>query len=391
MNSQERREARYQRRKAKRDLKRNMMLDRLDDFDSVFSFENIYNSFSDCRKGINWKGSVKAYNIRRLKYSWNTYSALQKLSYKFRGFVEFDIYERGKKREIKSIHISDRVVQKCLCNSLVPVLSNGFVYDNAASLKGKGTSMAMRRFRCMLDRHYRKYGNEGYALVIDASAYFDNILHDNVKKTLFKHYTDRRILGLSVMFLRKENDIDGREPGKGLSLGCQPNQIYAVGYQNEIDHYAERSTDAEASIRYMDDAVVLGKTKEQLRRWLDKATEIYSKLGISLNKKKTQIVKISKGVKFLKTMHYLTDTGKIIRKPWKRSITKMRRKLKKMKSMLERGEISFQEIRTSYNSWVGHIKQFNAYRTLRNMNRLFDKLFIDDWSAFGTEREVVNV
>lgn len=50
--------------------------------------------------------------------------------YKSGGFYEFTIMERGKLRHIKSVHISERVVQKCLCDySLTPMLSRTFIYD----------------------------------------------------------------------------------------------------------------------------------------------------------------------------------------------------------------------------------------------------------------------
>jgi hypothetical protein len=53
-------------------------------------------------------------------------------------FVEFDLSEQGKTRHIKSVHISERVVQKYLCgNALVPVLSRSLIHDNRASVKTK--------------------------------------------------------------------------------------------------------------------------------------------------------------------------------------------------------------------------------------------------------------
>ena len=354
-----------------------------DDFDNIFSFKNLYESFDECKKGISWKGSVKSYNIKHLKYCYNTYSSLRDLSYKFKGFVEFSIYERGKKREIKSIHISDRVVQKCLCKAIVPSLSSAFIYDNGASLKGKGTSMALDRFRCMLDRHYRKYGNEGYALLIDDSDYFKRLLHSPIKQDLRRFFSDKKMLGLTYMYLRKENDISGRMEDIGLSLGCQPNQIYAVGYQNTIDHYAKEKLGLKNYNRYMDDTAIIHPSKKYLEKCLHDLKNMCEKLGICFNPRKTQIVKLSKGVKFLKTMHYITSTGKIIRKPWKKSVVRMRRKLKKYKNLLKEGKMSFSDIRTSYGSWRGHIKQFNSYRIVQNMDKLFNELFINEWIMKG--------
>lgn len=84
------------------------------------------------------------------------------------GIFAFDLMERGKLRHIRSVHIAERVVQRCLCdNALVPLFSAAFVYDNAASLKGKGIDFAMDRLTCHLQRYYRKHGTDGWALVFD--------------------------------------------------------------------------------------------------------------------------------------------------------------------------------------------------------------------------------
>lgn len=377
MTSKERKEGRYQRRKAKREAKRREFNKQYDDFDKCFSFEEIYNAFDECRKGVNWKRATKAYSINHMKYAWETYESLHNGKYKFKGYTEFEIMERGKKRDIESIHISDRVVQRCLCNSLIPVLSHNLIYDNGASLKGKGITFSLNRFKCMLDRHYRKYGNEGYALIIDASSYFANLRHDIILDMLNQNFTDKRIVAQAKIYLDAENKIQGRSHGIGLGLGSQTNQIYAIAYQNKIDHFAEQSPLVESYIRYMDDAILISDSKEKLVEWLNQAKPIYDELGIKLNQKKTQIVKLSKGVKFLKTMHYLKPNGEIVRTPWKKSVTTMRRKLKAFRRMMDDGVLDYKAINTSYQSWLGHIKKFDAYRTIQNMNKLYNRLFVE--------------
>lgn len=375
MNSAERREKRYQRRKAGREQKKREFNAQYDDFDKCLDLTEIYNAFNECRKGVSWKRSTKSYAINHLKYAWQTYEDVHNDNYKFKGFKEFSIVERGKKREIKALHISDRVVQRCLCNSFIPVLSHNLIYDNGASLKGKGISFSLKRFKHKLEKHYRRYGTEGYALVIDASSYFDNIRHDKLLEMLNANFQDKRLIKLANVFLLAEDKIKGREKGIGLGLGSQLNQIYAVSYQNKIDHFAEQSPLIETCIRYMDDSVLIADSKSKLRAWLDLAKPLYKELGVKLNAKKTQIIRLTKGVKFLKTMHYLKPNGEIVRTPWKRSVKIMRQKLKKFRKMYDNGELTLKAIEQSYNSWLGHISQFDAYRTIQNMQSLYNRLF----------------
>lgn len=146
MNSTERHEARYQRRKAARRAKKTAMLEDFGVFSSVFTFERLYASYRASIKGVGWKASTQRYKASSLAHVTKTQEELLNGKYRSRGFYEFDIVERGKPRHIRSVHISERVVQRCLCDyCLVPVLSKSFIYDNGASLRGKGYDFAVRR------------------------------------------------------------------------------------------------------------------------------------------------------------------------------------------------------------------------------------------------------
>lgn len=172
MNSTERHEARYQRRKAARIEKKAKALKEFGDFGAVFSFDHLYASYRASIKGVGWKASTQRYKSSALAHIAKTQEELLTGKYRSRGFYEFDLVERGKPRHIRSVHISERVVQRCLCDyCLVPALSKSFIYDNGASLPGKGYDFAVSRVTRFLADHYRRYGNEGYALIFDFSKY----------------------------------------------------------------------------------------------------------------------------------------------------------------------------------------------------------------------------
>ena len=154
MTSEERREARYQRRKAKRDEARLRRSKECGDFDEVFSFRHLYLSGKKCCKGVYWKNSTQRYIGNIIPIIAKTHRELQNGTFKHRGFHAFTIMERGKKRYIRSVHITERAVQKCLCDyCLVPTYSACFIYDNSASLKHRGMDFALRRMTCYLQRH----------------------------------------------------------------------------------------------------------------------------------------------------------------------------------------------------------------------------------------------
>ena len=106
MNSAERREARYQRRKAARMEKKAAALREYGDFETVFSFERLYESYRASVRGVGWKASTQRYKAASLANVTKTHEELIAGRYRSKGFYEFDIVERGKPRHIRSVHIS---------------------------------------------------------------------------------------------------------------------------------------------------------------------------------------------------------------------------------------------------------------------------------------------
>lgn len=369
MTSKERHEVRYLRRKAKRLEKRREVARLCDDFNTVFSFEHLYKGYRLSCRGVGWKASTQKYKANALLNVVTTMQKLQAGTYKSSGFYEFDIVERGKQRHIKSVHISERVVQRTLCDySLIPLLTRTFIYDNGACMRDKGIDFAINRLLVHLRRHYANYGTEGYALVFDFSSYFDNIDHDVLKGILARTYSDTRILALVYDFIDNFGD-------KGLGLGSQISQVSALAYPNRLDHFIKENLRIKGYGRYMDDGYLIHPSKEYLQGCRTAIAELCEQLGIKLNKNKTQTVKLSQGLPFLKTRFILTASGKIIRKPKRKGITVMRRKLKTFKVRLDSGKMSREDIRCSYTSWRGYMSHKNAYRTVQSMDALYNKLF----------------
>lgn len=377
MTSEERREARYRRRVEKRMAKRNQSRAICDDFDTVFSYENLYKSYRKCRRNVAWKASVQKYITQAPLVVNQTYERLQAGKFRSSGFYEFDINERGKIRHIKSVTINERVVQRCLCdNALVPMLSPTFIYDNAASLENRGYHFSIRRMVRHLQEHYQKHGTEGYILLFDFSKFFDNVSHELCKQIMRDNFTDERIIALTEHFIDMFGDI-------GLGLGSQISQTFALASANRLDHYVKEILRIRGYGRYMDDGYLIHESKEYLQYCLNEIRRICNELGITLNEKKTQIVKLSHGFTFLKTRFYLTDTGKVVRKIYKNSVVRERRKLKKFVPLLESGVMTYTDVATAFQSWCAYAKNFNAWHTLQNMCRLYNELFIFPWIIQG--------
>lgn len=391
MTSEERHEARYKRRKAKRDLKRKRVLERHGNYYQVISRNALSRSARDAAKGVKHKASVQRFMLRRLT---NVAAINKNLMYHRdirKGFICFVLIERGKLRKIMSVHFSERVPQKSLNqNALIPVLTRSLIYDNGASQKRKGTGFTIKRLVTHLRRHYRKHGREGYILLIDFSDYFGSIDHAIAKQIIDKAFDDPGIIWLAHLFIDayyefnvKFKKLPEEEAHKGLGLGSEINQTLAITVPSPMDHFIKEVLRIEGYARYMDDSYLIHESKEYLEYCLTEIRRVCAELKITINEKKTGIVKLSHGFTFLKTKIYLTDTGKILRMPCHKAVVQERRKLKKQKKLVDEGVMTFADVRCSYSSWKGSMKHRNARKTVHSMDKLFDSLFIESWTEGG--------
>ena len=178
MNSTERREARYQRRKAARRARELERAAQRGAFEEVFSFERLYTEGKKCCNGTRRKASTQRFEANLLTNAANLRRELLSGRYKGRGFHEFGLYERGHHRRIKSVHITDRAVQKVFnTHVLRPAVTPTLIYANGACQPGKGTDLHLEILEAHLHRHYRHHGRKGGILLWDFKSFFDTIPH----------------------------------------------------------------------------------------------------------------------------------------------------------------------------------------------------------------------
>lgn len=173
--------------------------------------------------------------------------------------VRFTLCERGKIRHIVGPRYKDRVVQRCLCDRfIVPMVSRSLVYTNSASLKGKGTSFARRRFEQDMLVARARFGPDARVFQYDVKNYFGCIpsarAHAVLSEIILKPYQRRpesdsmsHLLDIAALYSR-ESDF--------LTLGNQVNQLAAIAYLNRLDHAFHECLRQGAAGRYMDDGYI---------------------------------------------------------------------------------------------------------------------------------------
>lgn len=332
------------------------------DFEKVIDFNNMYRAFRKSKSGKGFKKSSARFNIMALDGINTLIEQLRLRTYTISEYHEFKVYE-PKERVIKTTSFKDKVVQHSLCdNVLLPKLREIFLKDNCAGQKGKGTDFGLDRLSEQMRAFYERYGTNGYILKCDISKFFYNISHEQLKDIVAYHFGyDEGILWLCNLF------IDSTE-GKGIPLGNQINQGFAILYLDGMDKLITSELGIEFYGRYTDDFYLIHQDREYLKYCLKVITEFLETLDLKLNGK-TQIFPIKNGVNYLGFHTYITDTGKVIRKLKNQNKRNKQKKYLRMARLVADGKLPLEKFYTSYNAWRNHISHGNCH----NLSRAVDK------------------
>ena len=115
------------------------------DFERVYDFGNLYAGFLKARRGKRGKASVAKFEANLLEALCLLSEMLKNKTYRPSDYFVFRVYE-PKERIVMTNAFKDKVVQHSLCdNILEPAFSRGFIRDNYASQKDRGTHDGLYR------------------------------------------------------------------------------------------------------------------------------------------------------------------------------------------------------------------------------------------------------
>ncbi|MCD8379259.1 MAG: hypothetical protein LUC95_02795 [Lachnospiraceae bacterium] len=316
--------------------------------------------------------------------------------------------ERGHKRPITSLGIPDRIVRHVLCDDiLLPKVQTHIIYDNGASIKGRGISFQRKRLEVHLHKYYKLHGNDGWILFGDFSKYYDNIIHEIAKRELLTLVEDDEFVDwlltlifdgfkVDVSYMTDEEYFECEKKlfnrleyedispelltgekwmAKSVNIGDQLSQVIGIYYPHRIDNYVKYVRSQKFYGRYMDDWYIMNPSKEELLDLLEHICQIAEELGIHINKKKTRVVKISGTYQFLQVKYSLTKEGTIIKRVNPKRVTAMRTKLKKLAVKVHSGELPYENVENSFRSWMGSFYKLMSKAQRRNMIKLYEDLF----------------
>lgn len=369
---------------------------------------NLYKAYKASVKGSKWKETTQKFMMNFLRYIFSIQEEILDRTLQNGPAEEFTLSERGRIRPITSIRIKDRIVRHVLCDDiLLPEVKKHIIYDNGASIKGRGISHQRDRFEVHLRKYYRLYGNDGWILFGDFTKFYDNIIHEIAKRELLKLFDDDEFIDwlLTLIFdgfkidvsymtddeyarcmddtfnkleyrsIPKEQLTGEKWMYKSVNIGDQLSQVIGIYYPYRIDNYIKYVRSQKFYGRYMDDWYIMNPSKEELLDLLDNIRKIAKELGIHINEKKTRIVRISSTYKFLQVRYTLTKDGKIIKRINPERVTTMRRKLKKLAVKVHNGEIPYDGVENMFRGWMGSFYKILSRQQRQNLIGLYEDLF----------------
>lgn len=342
------------------------MSEKVPSFDDVIDFNNLYRAYKSAYSGHGHKNTKQKFKLAALDGICQIQSRLQNKTYKVSPYSEFVIRE-PKERKIKAGGFVDKIVQHSICdNVLHPTLKTEFLPNNFAGQEDKGTLYGLDWLRGQMYLAYQKYGYDCWIVKADISKFFYTIDHNILKDIIQYHFQDSDICWLCELFVDSTKGI-------GLPLGNQISQVFAILYLSGLDHFITGELGVPYYGRYMDDFYLIVESKEYAKECLRNIIGFLDTLHLEVNGK-TQIIPFKNGIKFCGFHTYVTKNGKVIRKLTNDKKRAAKKKYKKMVSLVEKGKLSEEKFKESYESWKNHISHGNCIKLGFQMDQYVEEL-----------------
>ncbi|WP_185236188.1 reverse transcriptase/maturase family protein, partial [Teredinibacter franksiae] len=190
----------------------------------------------------------------------------------------------------------DALVQKALTLVLSEHLAP-FISKDCYHFAGHGgTKAAVRKAQACS-------GDYAYVLKSDVKSYYATVNHTVLLQQLAHRVADNEALNLIVQFLDHLDDVNGELffNEKGITKGSSLSPLLGALYLSELDTLLEAHAKKHDLFyaRFMDDWILMCKTRRQLRCGVKIMNQVLNRVGMVKAHDKTFIGKLSKGVEFL--------------------------------------------------------------------------------------------
>lgn len=337
-------------------------------WDQVVSFDNLLLAYKKARKGKSSRKEVAWFDLELEKELLRIQGTLGKKRWQPGKYRSFTIYER-KPRQISAAPFRDRVVHHALMNVVEPLLDKRFIFDTHACRQGHGVHLAVSRYQQWAKTHT-------YALKLDVSRYFPSIDRAILKQQLVNRIKDKDVIWLfhliidqapiyaseHLAYFEGDDLLTPLERQRGLPIGNLTSQFLANLYLDDLDHFIKEKLGVRCYLRYVDDMILLSRSKQQLHEWREAIDEKLAEFRLLIHPRKANIFQTRLGVDVL-GYQVFPDYRKLRNDNGCRFV----RRLRGFAEAYKVGQMNWKDFNPSVQSWIGHAQQadtFNLRQTI---------------------------
>lgn len=255
-------------------------------FDRVATLDALYSAYLKARKGKRRKRPIQVFerdlgaNLTALE------KELQDGSYRPGAYRQFWVRE-PKPRRISAPSFRDVVVQHAIYAVIYPIFDRTFCFDSYGCRVGKGHHRASDRVQHFL----RASPADSYTLQLDIRKYFYRIDRQILMQQVARRIKDRRLVSLIQSFTVFD------EPA-GVPIGNLLSQLFSSIYLDDLDQYVKRELKVPRYVRYVDDILLVGLTREQAHDYR-RSIETWLQQHLHLELSRWTVAPIKRGVNFV--------------------------------------------------------------------------------------------
>lgn len=325
------------------------------------SWSNLLLAYTKAARGKRGRPDVAAFEHDLEGNLLDLAEALAARAYRPGAYHSFVIRE-PKRRIISAAPFRDRVVHHALCNLIEPLFERGFLPDSFANRVGYGTHRALDRLQALMRRF-------PYALQLDVRQFFPSIDHEILRSLLARKLAGTGVLWLVDRILESGRGVldDAYDPvcfpgddlfwlsrPRGLPIGNLTSQFWANVYLNPVDHFVRRSLGCGAYVRYVDDMVLLGRSKSMLWQWKEAVERRLHAIRLTIHPG-AHPRPVGEGIPFL---GFVTWPRR--RRVKARKVVEFRRRLRALLGTAPAAGAVPPALAASLHGWMEHVRRANT-------------------------------
>jgi RNA-directed DNA polymerase len=326
-------------------------------YSQICNMSNLLLAYRKARKGKSKKPYVIEFERDTIGNLFKLQKELIEQTYSPKPLVTFILRDPKTRRISKSAFI-DRIVHHALVRIIEPIFDKTFIYDSCANRKAKGNLFALKRFDYFKRKVTNNLHSEAFCLKADIKHYFQEVNHERLLDIIKGKIKDKKVIWLIEKILKNHdlNEICDFSK-KGMPLGNLTSQFFANVYLNELDYFVKHKLKTKYYIRYVDDFVILYKSKSQLEIWKKEINEFLRyNLKLELHPQKSRIIPLSKGIDFVgfRNFYYY----RLLRR---RNINNMKNKVISFRN----NEILYEKFIQSFRGWYAYAKWADSFKLVK--------------------------